>query len=160
MMRKFPKRAWMSFCHDAICGAPSCLNFRPLRQQEARSVGLTCHATGRLGLSRSASSAVGQDRQFSSDRALAITARLPRCITWDNAMIDEISPTAKAAYLKRRARPHAHAVGYKPRRRAENVDHDRRVRPPLQRARAVSLIGMPLLTQVCVALALTSRRLG
>ncbi len=151
MMRKFPKRAWMSFCHGALHGAPSCANFPSLRKQDARSAGLTCRMTRRRGLWRAFSSTVDQKQRCSSDRVLAIAAPLPRCIRWDIAMIDEISPTAKALFLKRRARPLTRALGYTPCRRAGGLEDDRRVRPPLQQARAASLTDMRLLTQICGA---------
>ena len=152
-MRKFPIRARMSFCHGALRGAPSSANFPPLGKQEPRSVGLACRMTRRRGIWRAFSSTVDQNRQFSSDRVLAMAGPLPRCIPWDIAMIDEISPTATALFLKRRARPLTRALGCKPtpRRRAEGLEGDRRVRPPLQRARAASLTDMRLLTPICGA---------
>jgi hypothetical protein len=151
MMRKFPKRAWMSFCHGALRGAPSCANFLVLRKKEARSVGLACRMAKRRGASRAFSSAVDQNRPLSTDRAHAVTTRLPRCLPWDIAMIDKISPTAKASFLKRRARSLTHALRYTPRRRTKGLDDDRRVRAALHHARAANLTGMPRLTQIWAA---------
>ena len=151
MMRKFPIRAWISFCHGALRAAPSCANFPPPRKQEPRSVGLACRMTRRWGLWRAFSSTVDQNQQFSSDRVLAIAAPLLRCITWDIAMVDEISPNAKALFLKGRARPLTRALEYTRRRRARGLEDDRRVRPPRQRARAANLTDMRLLTSICGA---------
>ena len=149
MMRKFPKYAWMSFCHGVLGGAPSCANFPFLRKQGARGVGLSCRMTRRRGLSGALDSTVDQNQQLSCDRVLAITASLPRCIHSNMAMIDETPPTAKPSFLKTWARPFTHASGYNvPRRRAQSPDDDRQVRPPLQRSCAANLTDMHLATQI------------